>query len=182
MCLAHGIVLVHASSRVQGPGMPARGFPRTRAIPPPQPAVQCEEGVLVTEELRWRRHIPCLDSLQGLYLEFVRLDARVLANMRALRELRLLFDQWEVAHQEVFAQLPALHTLYLEPATPNALCAEARAPRLTRGQGCLITAACGRMQRHARPLRAVLAADMPAAVAVRAHEGPICRHCWWAVL
>lgn len=92
------------------------------------------EGVLVTEELRWCRHIPCLDKLQGLYLEFVYLDARVLSKMANLRELRLLFDQWEVAHLEVLAQLPTLQTLYLEPATPNALSVEVRYLCVT-GQG-----------------------------------------------
>jgi hypothetical protein len=83
---------------------------------------------MVTEELRWQRAMPCLDCLQGLYLEFVHLDARVLAGMTGLRELRLLFDTWEVQNLSVFGQLSSLETLYLEPATANILSPQACLP------------------------------------------------------
>ena len=37
--------------------------------------------MLVTEDVRWQRCLPALDTIEVLYLEFVSLDAAVLAGM-----------------------------------------------------------------------------------------------------
>ncbi len=66
--------------------------------------------------MKWSRGIPALDNLEGLYLEFVRLDASALRRMRRLQELRMFFDEWDTSNSAAFASMPALQTLYLEPA------------------------------------------------------------------
>lgn len=60
--------------------------------------------------------MPKLDNLEGLYLEFVNLDAKALASMQRLQELRMFFDEWDTSNINTFASMPNLHTLFLEPA------------------------------------------------------------------
>lgn len=91
--------------------------------------------MLVTEDVRWQRCLPALDTIEVLYLEFVSLDAAVLAGMPCLRELRLLFDAWEVTNAHTFSKLPRLDTIYLEPATANTLPVDVRAAPPALGTG-----------------------------------------------
>ena len=91
----------------------------------------------MTEDVRWHRCLPALDTIEVHYLEFVSLDAAVLAGMPRLRELRLLFDAWEVTNAHIFSKLPRLDTIYLEPATANTLPVDVRAAPLLLVQGSM---------------------------------------------
>lgn len=79
------------------------------------------DGVPMSDSMKWSRGIPKLDTLEGLYLEFVRLDANALRRMRRLQELRMFFDEWDTSNIATFASMPELQTLYLEPAVEEIL-------------------------------------------------------------
>jgi hypothetical protein len=79
------------------------------------------ESVPLSDGLKWTRRIPKLDSLEGLYLEFVDLDMSALRSMQHLRELRLFFDEWDTSNIATFASMPELQTLFLEPARKDIL-------------------------------------------------------------
>lgn len=79
------------------------------------------DGVPMSDSMNWTRGIPKLDNLEGLYLEFVRLDASALRRMRRLQELRMFFDEWDTSNIAAFASMPELQTLYLEPAVEEIL-------------------------------------------------------------
>ena len=80
-----------------------------------------EESVPLSDGLTWARRIPKLDGLEGLYLEFINLDASALRSMQHLRELRLFFDEWDTSNIAAFASMPELNTLFLEPARKDIL-------------------------------------------------------------
>ncbi|BDA48693.1 hypothetical protein COCOBI_12-3750 [Coccomyxa sp. Obi] len=74
---------------------------------------QLLDGVPMSDSMNWSRGVP---KLEGLYLEFVRLDASALLRMRRLKELRMFFDEWDTSNIAAFASMPELQTLFLEPA------------------------------------------------------------------
>lgn len=79
------------------------------------------DGVPMSDSMNWSRGVPKLDNLEGLYLEFVRLDASALQRMRRLKELRIFFDEWDTSNIAAFASMPELQTLYLEPAVEESI-------------------------------------------------------------